>query len=721
MSETKRDEAAGGARPPGRLERRDGIAWLVLDDPGKRVNTLSTRLVGWFEEQVASLEAEPPRGLVVISGKDDGFVAGADIDELRGLSSPAQVRALLARGHAVTRRLEELPFPTVAAIHGAALGGGLELALCCDHRVATVHPRTKLGLPEVQLGLIPGMGGTQRLPRLIGIPDALDLILTGRQVDARGAKRLGLVDEVCDPAVLGDAALRLVEAARAGTLHAPRRPLGRRLGHLLARTPVADRLVYERARSSVLARTGGHYPAPLAALDAVRAGMGRTLDRALEVESEAFCELVVSATARNLMGIFFRKNAVEGRAAALARDARPIRGPVAVLGAGFMGAGIAQVLAERGVQVVLKDRDHAALGRGLATAAKRFRELAERRRLSGAEVRVAQSRIVGTVETAPLARCDFVVEAVFEDLEVKRRVLREVEAAGPEGLIFASNTSTIPIAEIAEASRRAENVVGMHFFSPVHKMPLLEVIRQPASSAEAVATTVELGRRMGKTVIVVADGPGFFTSRVLGPFMNEAAWMLSEGARVDDLDRALERWGFPVGPMKLMDEVGLDIAHHAGREMVARKGLRLAPPPVFQSLLDDGRTGRKGGRGFYLYGEGKGRSGGVDESVYPLLGWEHRPLPEVEIAERCWLQMLNETARSIEDGVISDPDDIDIGVVFGFGFPPFRGGILREADRVGLNYVVERLDGYAERHGERLRPAELLHRMAAAGERFHRL
>jgi 3-hydroxyacyl-CoA dehydrogenase/enoyl-CoA hydratase/3-hydroxybutyryl-CoA epimerase len=226
---------------------------------------------------------------------------------------------------------------------------------------------------------------------------------------------------------------------------------------------------------------------------------------------------------------------------------------------------------------------------------------------------------------------------------------------------------------------------------------------------------------MGKTVIVVADGPGFFTSRVLGPFMNEAAWMLSEGARVDDVDRALERWGFPVGPMKLMDEVGLDIAHHAGREMVARKGLRLAPPPVFQSLLDDGRTGRKGGRGFYLYGEGKGRSGGVDESVYPLLGWEHRPLPEVEIAERCWLQMLNETARSIEDGVISDPDDIDIGVVFGFGFPPFRGGILREADRVGLNYVVERLDGYAERHGERLRPAELLHRMAAAGERFHRL
>jgi 3-hydroxyacyl-CoA dehydrogenase/enoyl-CoA hydratase/3-hydroxybutyryl-CoA epimerase len=723
MSETReqqeplRGEGGAEAPAPGRLERRDGIVWLVLDDPAKRVNTVSSRLLAAFEGWVEELAAEPPRGLVVVSGKGDGFVAGADIEELRGLTSPTAVRSLLARGHAVTCRFAALPFPKVAAIHGAALGGGLELALCCDRRVATLHPRTTLGLPEVQLGLVPGMGGTQRLPRLIGVPAALDLILTGRQVDARRARRLGLVDEVCDPAVLGDAARRLVEAA-AGGGRTFRLPFGQRVADLVARVPGADRVVYERARSAVLARTGGHYPAPLAALEVVRRGVRRPLAAALEIESEAFAELVVSPTAKHLMGIFFLKNAVEGRAASVAREAREIAGPVGVLGAGFMGAGIAQVLAQRGFQVVLKDRDHASLGRGLAFAAERFGELAARRRLSAAEARGAMSRIVGTVDDAALARCDFVVEAVFEDLELKRRVLAAVEEVGRDGLIFASNTSTIPIAEIAAASRCAENVVGMHFFSPVHKMPLLEVVRQPASSPRAVATTVELGRRLGKTVIVVGDGPGFFTSRVLGPFMNEAAWMLAEGARVEEVDGALERWGFPVGPLKLMDEVGLDIAHHAGREMTARQGERLAPPPVFQRMIDDGRSGRKGGKGFYLYGTGRAKR--VDEAVYRLLDWEPRPLPEVEIAERCWLQMLNEAARTMEDGVITEPADVDIGVVFGFGFPPFRGGLLREADRVGLGYVVERLDHYAEHHGERLRPAELLRRMAAAGERFHR-
>jgi 3-hydroxyacyl-CoA dehydrogenase/enoyl-CoA hydratase/3-hydroxybutyryl-CoA epimerase len=373
--------------------------------------------------------------------------------------------------------------------------------------------------------------------------------------------------------------------------------------------------------------------------------------------------------------------------------------------------------------VALKDRDLESAGRGLGTAAKLFDQLVERKKLRRPEAEVAIARIHATADYAPLARADFVIEAVFEDLEVKRRVVAEVEAAAPAGVVFASNTSTLPIAEIAEGSGCPRNVVGMHFFSPVHKMPLLEVIRHPGSSAEAVATTVAVGSEMGKTVIVVGDGPGFFTSRVLGPFLNEAAWMLAEGARVDEIDGAVERWGFPVGPLKLLDEVGLDIAHHAAREMVARLGDRLAPPGVFARMLDDGRTGRKGGRGFYLYGEaaGRGKAKQVDESVYEGLGWRPAPTPlaEREIAERCWLQMLNETARSIEDGVIREPVDVDVGVVFGFGFPAFRGGILREADRLGIATVVERLDAYADRYGERLRPARLLREMAESGARFH--
>ncbi|HEX2253369.1 MAG TPA: 3-hydroxyacyl-CoA dehydrogenase NAD-binding domain-containing protein [Thermoanaerobaculia bacterium] len=712
------------AELPGRIERRDGIAWLVLDDPSKRVNTLSRRLLGWFEEVLESLERGLPRGVVILSGKPDAFVAGADIEELRTLSGEAEVRGLLARGHALSCRLETLPVPKVAAIHGACLGGGLELALCCDFRVATEHPKTRLGLPEVQLGLIPGMGGTQRLPRLVGVPDALDLILTGRQVDARKARRLGLVDETCAPQVLATAAERLIASVAAGGAariirSRAAKPLTNRLADLAARGPLGGRLVYDRARRSVLEKTGGHYPAPLAALDVVRDGRRAPLDRALEIEAAAFARLVLTDTARNLMSIFFMKNDVEARAAKLAGAARPITGPVGVLGAGFMGAGIAQVLAHRERQVVLKDRDLPALGRGLAFAAERFAELRKRRRLSEPEARQAQGRIYGTVEAADLARCDFVIEAVFEELAVKHQALRETEAVAPESLIFASNTSTLPIAEIAAGSARPENVVGMHFFSPVHKMPLLEVIHHPGTSQEALATTVELGRAMGKTVIVVGDGPGFFTSRVLGPFLNEAAWMLAQGARVDEIDGALRRWGFPVGPLALVDEVGLDIAHHAARSMIERRGERLAPPLVFVRMLEDGRTGRKGGRGFYRYdGGGKGDKR-VDEAVYELLEWTPAPVAEHEIVERCWLQMLNETARCMQEGILSNPVDVDIGVIFGFGFPPFRGGLLREADRHGLPWVVERLTTYAERHGERLAPAPLLVDMAARGARFH--
>ena len=734
------DDASPTPPAPGRLERRDGVAWLVLDEPGKKVNTLSSRLFEWFEAQLAAVEAEPPSGLVIVSGKAGSFVAGADIGELEALNSTRAVLTMLERGHALSRRLAGLPFPTVAAIHGAALGGGLELALCCDFRVATDHPKTRLGLPEVQLGLIPGMGGTQRLPRLIGVPEALDLVLSGRQVAAKKALRLGLVDEICAPEVLGDAAVRRLGEARVGGRRGGgrsqggqggrRTSLASRAANLLAHTPLADRLVYDKAKGQVLARTGGHYPAPLVALDVVRDGVKLPLERALDLEADAFAELVLSETAKNLMGLFFMKNDVEARAAKLARSVPPALdpgGPVAVLGAGLMGAGIAQVLAAKGVPVVMKDRDLAAVGRGLGYAAERFAELAKRRRLREVEAKAGLERIHGTVEAAALRRCGFVIEAVFEELEVKHAVLREVEAVVPEGTVFASNTSTLPIATIATAARRPQNVVGMHFFSPVHKMPLVEVIRHPGTADEVVAATVALGRRMGKTVIVVDDGPGFFTSRVLAPFLNEAAWILTEGARIEQIDRALESWGFPVGPLTLMDEVGLDVAAHAGRTMVAAFGARVAPPPVFQRMLDDGRSGRKGRKGFYRYGaDGKKvarGAQGVDDAVYALLDWAPRPVPQVEIAERCWLQMLNEAARTIEDGVVANPVDADVGVIFGLGFPPFRGGLLKEADRQGLSYVVERLEHYAEHCGgnaaERLAPAQLLRDMAAEGRRFH--
>ena len=725
MTSPTEDTAAPAASPaPARLVIEDDIAWIRLDDPEKSVNTLSSRYFDWFEQQVDRLALEPLKGLVLISDKPGYFIVGADIEELQAFSDPNEVRNMIMRGHEFVERFDALSFPVVAAIDGACLGGGLELSLACDLRVATDAPHTKLGLPEVQLGLFPGLGGTQRLPRLIGVADALDMILTGKQVPAKKARRLGLVDAVCHPVNLQQAAIELVSWGKPGrpgykgpSHDSIKGGLTKKAAHLLARTPGAKRLVYDKARETVLKKSGGHYPAPLKAIEVIREGMSLPLDAALRLEADGFADLVVTDVAKGLISIFFSKNEVEGRAAKLAKGARKLDS-IGVLGAGFMGSGVAQVLAHKGYEVLMKDRDHEALGRGMRHCNDLFGKLVKRRRYRPVERKLAMSRILPRVDYAGFERVPFVIEAVFEDVDVKHQVIREVEAAGPEDLIFASNTSTIPIGRLAEASQRPESFIGMHFFSPVHKMPLIEIIKTPQTSEEALATTVEVGRRMGKTIIVVGDGPGFFTSRVLGPFINEAVWCLSQGASIEQIDRALTGWGWPVGPMALLDEVGLDIANHAGEVIGEYAGARADTSPIFQQMIEGGRLGRKSKRGFYDYRKQPKK---VDRSVYELVGWEKAEIDDLEIIERCWMQMLNETARCIEDGIIENPNDIDIGVIFGFGFPPFRGGILREADKQGVDYVVARLEDYAEAHGERLAPAQLLVDMANNGEKFHKV
>lgn len=713
------DGSAEGAAPA-TLVLDQGIAWIHLDDPEKSVNTLSTRYFEWFNRQIENLATQPIKALVFISDKPGYFIVGADIEELQAFEDPAQVLDVIRRGHQLTRRFAELPFPVIAAIDGVCLGGGLELSLACDYRIATDAAHTKLGVPEVQLGLYPGLGGTQRLPRLIGVPDALDLILTGKQVNSKKAKRLGLVDEVCHPTALRQAVKKVAAWGKPGD--DDRRPkkksktsFSKMAGNLLAKTPGAKRLVYDKARQTVLKKTGGHYPAPLKAIDVVRDGMMLPLDEALELEAKGFADLVVTDVAKGLISIFFTKNEVEGRASKIAKKGRKYD-QLGVLGAGFMGSGVAQVLAHKGYKVLLKDRDHVSLGRGLKHCNGLFDGLTKRRKIKPVEQKLAMSRIVPRVDYEGFERVPFVIEAVFEDVEVKHEVIRQAEAVGPEDMIFASNTSTIPIGRLAEASKRPENFIGMHFFSPVHKMPLLEIIKTPQTSEATLAATVEIGRRMGKTIIVVNDGPGFFTSRVLGPFVNEALWCLAQGASIEQIDRALTGWGWPVGPLALLDEVGIDIANHAGQVMQDYAGERIETSPVFQRMIDAGRLGRKGGRGFYDYSSKPKK---VDASIYGLIGWQEGQLSNDEIIERCWMQMLNETALCIEDGVIENPNDIDIGVIFGFGFPPFRGGILREADKLGLDYIVGRLQTYAEAYGDRFKPAQLLVDMARDGKSFH--
>lgn len=707
------------------LDRReDGVGVIRIDVPGESVNTLRAGFAAELERAIDGvLDDAQLRAVVVASGKPDGFIAGADIKQILSAKGAGDVAELSREGQRALGRLAALDKPVVAAIHGACLGGGLELALACHARVASSDPKTRLGLPEVQLGLLPALGGTQRLPRLIGLEAALELILTGRQLDAGRAKRLGLVDEVVPQAILLDVAVKLALARTTGSVQAKKSSKPRALTEaLLAKNPVGRAVFFDQARKRTLAKTHGNYPAPERILEVMRVGLSHGFEAGLGAESSAFGELAMSVEARELMGLFFAQNELK-KDPGLAEqgvEARKVK-RVAVLGAGLMGAGVAYVTAVNAkLPVRLKDRDEPSLARGMTHLNELLSERARSRRLAPFERDLEAARITPTTQYDGFAGVDVVIEAVFEDLALKRQVLADCLANGGKNLIFASNTSSLPIGEIAQGSAAPERVVGMHYFSPVPKMPLLEVIRTPQTAPWVVATAVELGKRQGKTVIVVRDGAGFYTSRILGPYLNEASFLLAEGVPIEAIDGALVRWGFPVGPVTLLDEVGIDVAAKVGKILHDAFGARMAPPPSVERLVEDRRLGKKNGRGFYDYSSKKKRKREVDASVYSLLGVEpSSEIPASEIVERCVLAFVNEAAHCLGEGILRSARDGDIGAVFGLGFPPFRGGPFRYVDSVGAAELVRRLERHEKAHGERFRAAPLLVELARDGRQLY--
>ncbi|MBK8012433.1 MAG: enoyl-CoA hydratase/isomerase family protein [Deltaproteobacteria bacterium] len=748
-------------------KREDQVGVIVIDVPNASQNTLTSGFREAFEDAIKEARDLDVKALVIASKKPGSFIAGADIQIIRRIASKVEGEARATDLQNALNNIEKLPIPIVAAIHGACLGGGLELALACHARVASDDRQTKLGLPEVQLGLLPAAGGTQRLPRTIGVERALDLMLTGKQIDGRRAKKYGLVGDVVPEAILID-----VAAKRALELVAARKDGGKRIAdrvseltdvkHLrelaLAGNPAGRNLVFKQAEKAVRKRTGEHYPAPYRILEATRIGLEKGMAAGLAAEARLFGELIMTDVSRRLIEIFFattemRKSLgfeggvgthrprepnseagapgqVQEQPRAQAVDVRQ----VAVVGAGIMGHGIACVTALRaGIPVRIKDRDDEALAHGLRAAHSILAEKSDRASAgakSGDSVPAAMRLISGTTDYTGFRPCQVIIEAVFEDLKLKHKIIKELEAVTQPDVIIASNTSSIPIARIAEASSRPERVVGMHYFSPVHKMPLLEVIRTKQTSDEVVATAVKLGRAQGKTVIVVNDGVGFYTSRILGPYLNEAAWMLSEGTPIETIDEAATRWGFPVGPIALLDEIGIDTAAKVAKIAHEAFGERMTPPDSLARLIEDGRTGRKGGRGFYLYegsqkastkaGDKKKR---VDESVYATLGiktLKKRRLDVDALGEQLGLQMVLEAVRCMEDGILQHPRDGDIGAIFGLGFPPFRGGPFRTIDSMGAADVLERVKKLEERFGKRFTPPELLIDRARTGEPFYK-
>ena len=718
-------------------EMVNGVAVITIDLPGEPVNKFNRAVKEEFVALFDRLERDlTVRAAVLISGKKDSFVAGADIEEFLEIKSAAEAERLSHEGQLLLDSIHEQRTPLVVAIHGACMGGALELSLAAHYRIATDHPRTVLALPEVQIGLIPGAGGTQRLPRLIGARAALDMILTGKNVRAKKAMQIGLVDELVHPSILKKIAIQRAQELADGTIKR-RKHSGGVTGFLLDENPAGRRVVLKKAREETMKKTRGNYPAPLAAIDAVEAGYRGGASHGYRTESRLFGEMAMTDVCRQLIHIFFATSALKKDPGVPVAEGSPPPHilpieKVGILGAGFMGAGIASVAIQQGTLVRIKDADHGRVAKGFAAVRDVVKERLTKRQITRVQYSDTMSLLGGTIDYSGFGNVDLVIEAVFEDLNVKHQVLREVEAELKPSAIFASNTSTIPIAQIATASARPGHVVGMHFFSPVHKMPLLEVIEADATNIDVVASAVAYGKKLGKTVIVVHDGPGFYVNRILTPYINEAGRLLDQGAAIDAIDEALLDFGFPVGPITLIDEVGLDVGSKAGKIMYEAFGERFAPPSSMQAVVASGRYGRKAKKGFYLYDE-EGKKGEVDQSVYTLLAPGAREttttsgnqlqsraqIPASEIQQRTVLPMLNEAARCLAEHAIRSARDGDVGAVFGFGFPPFRGGPFRYMDSIGIPELVKRLEDLNDRFPGRFEPAEILVSMARRGDRFY--
>ena len=694
-----------------------GVAVLTIDTPGK-LNVLSPpvfeELDGRFDELANNDEV---KAVAIVSGKKGSFVAGADIKYLATIKTAEEGAEMSRAAHGVFHKLENLGVPVVCAIDGVCLGGGLELALACHYRLVSDNPNTVLGLPEVQLGLIPGAGGTQRLPRLVGFTESLDKILTGKKTRAKKAYKIGLADELVPAELLHSRAVKAASELAEKSGLAWKRQEGRQkdLTTRLAEAYGVRSAIYTKAKSDLRDKTKGQYPAPLFALEAVRTALRTDLAEGLEEEARYFGEAAVTTVSKSLIHLFNTTTELKSDSG-IDTDAEPVKVKnAAVIGGGLMGSGITTVLSDVGVRVRVKDISEETLGNTYKYINRYLDRKVKRRHYSEFERDLRMGRVTATTEYSGFKNAEIAIEAVFEDLKLKHKIVEQFEANFDEKAIFASNTSSLPIADIAKGAKRPENVIGMHFFSPVEKMQLVEVITHDGTADWVTATTVALAKKMKKHTIVVRDGAGFYTSRILAALCNEAVRCLYDGASIEKIDKALESFGFPVGPMRLMDEVGIGVVTKVMGIMMDAFPQRFEAPEGWENVLE-GRQGKSSGRGFYKY-NGKTRT--PDRTVYKALPDPERQKIEAEvIAERCAYAFLNECAFCLQEEILRNPRDGDIGAVFGLGYPPFHGGPFHHMDTLGLPRVVEVLERLAESHGDRFAPAKLLTKMAEKEETF---
>ncbi|RMD84857.1 MAG: fatty acid oxidation complex subunit alpha FadJ [Candidatus Dadabacteria bacterium] len=692
------------------------IAIIFLGSEQERVVTLTAQRMADLRECLCKVEERKVKGLVITGPHQDMFTAGADINAIGDVDSPEKGRELAAEGQSLFGRIASLPFPTVAAISGPCVGGGFELALSCKYRIAADTDRTIIGLPETKLGILPGFGGTQRLPRLIGVRPALDIILSGKTLNAKKAFAAGLVDGLASPDDLLEEAIKIID----GTKYIASRKLGL-LEHLLTYTSIGRFFVRRGAEKALKRKTKGFYPAPPKALECVLYGLKHGIEKGLQKEAQELGSLIVTPECKALVKIYFLTEASKKLGK---RRAGEVKGwETFVIGAGAMGAGIAAALAKKGYTVWLKDRTQSAVDAGLGRIKN---ELERSRSLSESDKKQALAQVKCTTgDPHTLSKLSFVIEAVFEDMEIKKAIFSELSSKVNEEAILATNTSSLSVSEIASVVVNPTRVVGMHFFNPVAKMPLVEIVMGRDTAEKTVALTAALAVRLGKYPIVVRDVPGFLVNRILFPYLNEAMFLVMDGYKIEDIDRAALKFGMPMGPIRLLDEVGLDVGGHVAEIMEAGYGDRMKAPNLAKLMAQAGRKGRKNGMGFYDF---KGKKAVPCPNLRSILKIEapvvSNPSAE-EISDRLFYPVINEAVRCLDEGVAGNPGreaacQVDLGSVMGFGFPPFRGGILHYADSLTASKVLDKLEWLYERFGDRFKPWDGIKTRAAAHYSFYR-
>lgn len=698
------------------------IAQLTIDMPGKSANILSKSVLDELAIRLDEVAAHGKlAGLVLISGKPGTFIAGADLREFATSLDigPEQTEAMCRRGQTLFQRLSKLPYVTVVAIDGICVGGGAELSVWCDRRILSNGERTEVGFPEVKLGLYPGWGGTARLPRIIGLANAVEMISSGQSVDAAEAVRMGLASDLVPPSDLLSAAIRLIRDEQQSGDYLKDRE---RWSGPIAISETELGFLGATASAMIQAETKGQYPAPLAALEVMLGAAGVDIDTACKMEASGMAQLFGSPINASLLNVFFLTDRNKKDRGIDSTEIEPQAiNSAAVVGAGIMGAGIAAANLRRGIPVALTDANHDALGRAVSSI---LEEVSFDKKKRGADIKkmARQAPLLNaTTADAEIGACDVVIEAVVENLELKRQIYRRLEPQLREHAILASNTSTIPITKLAEGLARPAQFCGIHFFNPVRKMQLVEVIRGRLTSDQTVSTAVAYAKRLGKFPIVVNDGPGFLVNRLLLPYMNESLELLSEGVEIKAIERVAKEFGMPMGPITLYDMVGLDTAFYAGRTMWEAYPDRIHASPILPALVKAGRLGQKSGAGFFSYQNKKNRAEPdprLNDLIKAYIEPSGKTLDAKTIENRLFLPVLLEATRILEEGIVRDARDVDLGLIFGVGFPPFKGGLLFWADRVGAAKLVERLKPLADL-GARMQPTKLLLEMAETGRKFY--